>query len=322
MDFTSSAALFGGLVLLVLGGDWLVRGSSRLAAKAGLSPLVIGLTLVAFGTSAPEVATSVAAAFTNRGDIALGNVVGSNSFNVLFILGMSALITPLVVQQKLIRIDVPLMVAASLLMWWMARDGVIGQFEGGVLLACLFGYIALCFLSARAEPAPVQEEYEREFGISKPARVPLWRDLMLIAGGLFLLVVGSGWLVEGASAIAAALGASELVIGLTIVAAGTSLPEVATSAIAAWKGERDIAVGNVVGSNIFNIFCVLGICGTVSPDGVPVAAAALQFDIPVMVGAAALCIPFFVTGARLSRLEGTLMLLAYFSYLGYLIFRS
>jgi cation:H+ antiporter len=322
MDLLSIGLLVAGLVLLVLGGEWLVRGASRLAATAGLSPLVIGLTIVAFGTSAPEMATSVSAALAGRGDIALGNVVGSNLFNVLFILGASALITPLVVQQQLIKIDVPLMVAISGAAWWMARDGAIDRVEGALLAAGLLAYTVFCIATAKAEPAAVHEEYAQEFGKEEDKRVPLWRDLVLIAGGLAVLVLGSRWFVEGAVELAKALGASELVIGLTIVAAGTSLPEVATSLIAAYRGERDIAVGNVIGSNLFNLLGVLGLAGLVAPSGVPVASAALAFDLPAMFAAAVLCLPVFLTGRRISRLEGFVMLGAYVAYVGWLIEKS
>ncbi|MBK9387550.1 MAG: calcium/sodium antiporter [Planctomycetes bacterium] len=319
MDLTSLGLLVAGLALLTFGGEWLVRGASRLAATAGLSPLVIGLTIVAFGTSAPEMATSVSAALAGNGDIALGNVVGSNSFNVLFILGASALITPLVVQQQLIKIDVPLMVAVSGLAWWMARDGSIDRIEGLLLAGGLLVYVVLCIATAKKEPAAVQAEYAQEFGTEKQKRVPLWKDFVFIVAGLGLLVLGSRWFVDGAVVMAKALGASELVIGLTIVAAGTSLPEVATSLIAAYRGERDIAVGNVVGSNLFNLLGVLGISGAVAPSGVPVAAAALSFDIPVMFAAAALCLPIFLTGSRISRSEGFVLLAGYAAYLGWLI---
>lgn len=313
MDLVSIAEVLGGFVLLVLGGDALVRGASNIARRFGLSPLVIGLTLVAFGTSAPEIATSVAAALTDRGDIALGNVVGSNLFNVLLILGLTALCAPLPVQPKLVRIDIPLMIGASFLAWWFARDGAIELVEGAFLCAGLVGYLSLCALSARGQSTAPTGALST---VTQP-RIP--RNLALIAAGLGVLVLGSRLLVEGASALAAALGLSELVIGLTIVAAGTSLPEVATSVIAALKGERDIAVGNVIGSNLFNLFGVLGIAAVVAPGGVPVAEAALRFDVPVMVFAALVCWPICALGERITRGEGALLLGLYAAYLGILI---
>jgi cation:H+ antiporter len=313
MDLVSIAEVLGGFVLLVLGGDALVRGASNIARRFGLSPLVIGLTLVAFGTSAPEIATSVAAALTDRGDIALGNVVGSNLFNVLFILGLTALCAPLAVQPKLVRVDLPLMIGASFLAWWFARDGAIELVEGAFLCAGLVGYLSLCALSARGQStAPTAA-----LPTATQPRIP--RNLALLAAGLGVLVLGSRLLVEGASALAAALGLSELVIGLTIVAAGTSLPEVATSVIAALKGERDIAVGNVIGSNLFNLFGVLGIAAVVAPGGVPVAQAALRFDLPVMVFAALVCWPLCALGERITRGEGALLVGLYAAYLGILI---
>jgi cation:H+ antiporter len=319
MDTVSLAQLLGGFVLLVLGGDFLVRGSASLAARFGISPLVVGLTLVALGTSAPEIATSVAAALSGRGDIALGNVVGSNLFNLLFILGGTALITPLAVQQKLILFDVPLMAVLSLVVFWLAQDGAIVREEGLFLCAALVAYLVLCVTTAKEEPRSVQAEYAAEYARPEVRRTPLARDVLLILAGLVVLVLGSRWLVEGASALAAALGASELVIGLTIVAAGTSLPEVATSVIAALKGERDIAVGNIIGSNIFNLLGVLGIASVVASGGVPVAPAALRFDLPVMVASAIACVPICYIGARVSRGEGALLLGMYVVYLAVLL---
>ncbi|MBK9387549.1 MAG: calcium/sodium antiporter [Planctomycetes bacterium] len=319
MDLLTLVQLLAGFALLTVGGDALVRGSSSIAARFGISPLVVGLTLVALGTSAPEIATSVAAALSGRGDIALGNVVGSNLFNILFILGGTALITPLAVQQKLIVIDVPLMAAVSLVAWFLAQDGTIDRAEGLFLCAGLVAYLILCVATAKREPRAVQQQYAAEYAAPVARQPPLARELLLIAAGLAVLVLGSRWLVDGASALAAALGASELVIGLTIVAAGTSLPEVATSVIAALKGERDIAVGNVIGSNLFNLLGVLGIASVVAPSGVPVAPAALHFDLPVMVFSAIVCVPICYIGSRVSRGEGALLLGMYVAYLAVLL---
>lgn len=317
----TAAVLLAGLVALVAGAELLVRGASRLAGRMGISQLVIGLTVVAFGTSAPELAVSAASAWSGQAQIALGNVVGSNIFNVLLILGLSSLIVPLVVDQKLVRFDVPLMIGVSLLMYAMAWDGLISRIEGSVLFAGLLGFIGWCIAAGRDAPAEIQQEYEEAFGgqpeaaaSSAPQKRLHMVDLLLIVAGLVLLVLGARWLVQSASALAARMGVSELVIGLTIVAGGTSLPELATSVIAAIRGERDIAVGNVVGSNLFNILGVLGLSAVVAPAGVAVAEQALRFDIPVMAAVAAACLPIFFTGHRIARWEGLLFVAYYGAY--------
>jgi len=313
-----------GLGALVLGAELLVRGASKLALSFGISSLVVGLTVVAFGTSAPEMAVSVRSAWSGRVDIALGNVVGSNIFNVLFILGLSALVTPLVVHQQVIRQEVPVMIGVSLLLWALALDGGIGRWEGFLLAGLVLGYTVLLIRQSRRETAAVQAEVEAEYTEAFDGPPKGWDShwgvqALLILAGLALLVTGAHWLVESAVGFARTLGVSELVIGLTIVAAGTSLPEVATSVMAAFRGERDIAVGNVVGSNIFNILAVLGISAGVAPADLAVAPAMLAFDLPIMVAVAVACLPVFFTGARVNRGEGALFLLLYAAYTVYLV---
>lgn len=304
----------GGLVLLVAGGELLVRGASRLATALNVSPLVIGLTVVAFGTSAPELAVSIQSALSGNADIAVGNVVGSNIFNVLFILGISALIVPLSVSSQLIRRDVPIMVLVSLLVLVLGWDLQIGRWEGLMLFVGIIAYTWHCIRTTRLETSTVQQEFAREWPPKDAEGAKLGLNIVLIAVGLVLLVIGARLLVVAAVAIAQGLGVSELVIGVTIVAAGTSLPEVMTSIIAAMRGERDIAVGNVVGSNIFNILCVLGLSSVIPREGVQISQAALSFDIPVMVGVAFACLPIFFTGHLISRWEGALFLLCYVAY--------
>jgi cation:H+ antiporter len=299
----TAAMMIAGLVLLVIGGEMLVRGASKLAVSIGISPLVVGLTVVSFGTSSPELAVSVQAAFSGQVDIAMGNVVGSNIFNVLFILGLAALITPLVVSSQIIRQEVPLMLAASLLLLAFAFDGSIGRVEAAVLFSLLCAYTAFLIVQSRREQQAIRDEYAGE---SHVATVRTWDDHLpaqigLILAGLVLLVFGSRWLVEAAVTIAKSLGVSELVIGLTIIAAGTSLPEVAASVTAALRGQRDIAVGNVVGSNTFNILGVLGLSGLVAPMPLVVQPALLEFDMLVMVAVAVACLPVFFTGATIAR---------------------
>jgi cation:H+ antiporter len=313
-----------GLVLLVWGAEFLVRGASRVAAAAGISSLVVGLTVVAFGTSSPELAVSVMSAFKGQADLALGNVVGSNIFNVLFILGLSAVIVPLVVAQQLVRFDVPVMIGVSLLVFGVGFDGNIGRIDGLLLFAGAVAYTVFLIRQSRKEgSAAVKSEYEQEFGEEVRKGGGEWlKNIGLIVIGLAGLMLGSKWLVDSAVAIAQSFGVSELVIGLTIVAAGTSMPEVATSVVAAIRGERDIAVGNVVGSNIFNILCVLGLSSVIAPSGIEVSKAALQFDIPVMIGVAVACLPVFFSGYQISRANGVAFLGFYVAYLVYLIFTA
>ncbi len=311
-----------GLLALVVGAEVLVRGASRLALSLGISPLVVGLTVVAFGTSAPEVAVSVGAALEGRTDIAVGNVVGSNIFNVLFILGVSALITPLVVNAQIIRQEVPIMIGASLLLIAFSLDGQLSHLDAGILFALLIGYTVFLVRQSRLETQATREEYSQEFERRSrwDSRLPV--QLGLILAGLALLVLGSNWLVDSATTFAKALGVSDLVIGLTIVAAGTSMPEVATSIMAAIRKEGDIAIGNVVGSNVFNILGCLGVAGLASPEGLPLAPSLLRFDLWVMLAVACACLPVFLTGREIARWEGGLFLLYYGAFTTYLVLAS
>lgn len=316
------ALLFlAGLALLLLGAEALVRGASRLALALGMPPLVVGLTVVAIGTSTPELAISVGGALAGTPDIALGNVVGSNIANVLLVLGFVALVTPLVVQRQLVRLDVPVMISVSLLTLLLAWNGRITRVEGVLLLAGAAAYIGFLLWLARRRPeaAPDAEELDLD-PAAAPPRVP--RQLLLIALGLALLVVGARLLVAAAVELAAALGLSELVIGLTVVAVGTSLPEIATSVVAGLRGKRDLAVGNIVGSNIFNLLLVLGATALASPSGVAVSPAAQRFDLPAMVAVAIACLPIFFTGHRIARWEGALFLAYYVAYVAYLLLQA
>ena len=320
MSLLTVGMLIAGLALLVGGAEALVRGASRLALALGISPLVVGLTVVAFGTSAPEMAVSTASSLHGQADIALGNVIGSNIFNVLLILGLSAVIAPLLVNQQLIRLDVPLMIGASVAVWLLAADGNIGRGEALLLFGGIVVYTVFLVWQSRREQKSVQDEYADEFGARPPRTVGAWIvNLGLLAVGLGMLVLGSRWLVNGAVEIAAWLGVSQLIIGLTIIAAGTSLPEVATSVLASLRGERDIAVGNVVGSNLFNLLAVLGLAGIAAPGGVAVASHVLYFDMAVMVAVAVACLPIFFTGHLIARWEGFIFLGYYVAYTAYVV---
>jgi cation:H+ antiporter len=316
VDLLTLVLFILGLPVLIAGAELLVAGAAGLAARLGVTPLVIGLTVVAFGTSAPELAVTASAAVTGRAEIALGNIVGSNICNVLLILGLAAVITPLRINVRLIRVDVPVMVLVTLVTWGMTLDGSVSRVEGGLLVLGIVVYTALTvYLSRRtqqAEAADFEQEFSRE-RLSRRGGVVL--QGVMVLGGLGLLVLGSQWLVDGAVALARLLGASELIIGMTIVAVGTSLPEIATTALAAIRGERDIAVGNVVGSNIFNLLAALGVGAVAARGGVPVGAEALDFDVPMMVAVAVVCVPLVLAGAVVPRWQGGLLVLYYAAFL-------
>ncbi len=310
-----------GLAVLVVGADVLVRGASRLAVSFGVSPLVVGLTVVAFGTSAPEMAVSVGSALAGNPDLAIGNVVGSNIANVLLILGISALITPLLVDEQIIRQEIPIMIGASALLVVMALDGNIGLLESIVLFALVMAYTVFLVIQSRRASKAVQDEFET--GIPTSTWDSHWAvQIGLIAAGLAMLVVGADWLVDAAVAFARAFGVSDLVIGLTVVAVGTSMPEIATSIVAAMRGQRDIAVGNVVGSNVFNILAVLGAAGIASGVGLPVSEAARNFDLWVMLAVAFACLPIMITGREIARWEGGVFLAYYFAYTAWLVLQA
>jgi cation:H+ antiporter len=316
---SATLAFTFGLIFLIAGGELLVRGASRLAAIMKISPLAIGLTVVAFGTSSPELAVSIQSAFSNNADLALGNVVGSNIFNVLFILGISALITPLVVDSRLIRWDLPLMVGISVALLLLSMDRRISRLDGLIFFLGLITYIYWCVRQSRRESNTASGVLAEIASDDRTDKFTVAAQLFLVTAGLGLLGVGSHLLVGGSVFVAEKLGVSELIIGLTVVATGTSLPEIVTSIVAALRGEREIAVGNVVGSNIFNILGVLGLSSVLSPTGISVPAAAIRFDIPVMIATAVACLPIFFTGNLIARWEGGVFFGYYIAYLTYLI---
>lgn len=308
-----------GFVLLVVGAELLVRGAAGLSLLAGLSPLVIGLTVVAYGTSAPEFAVNIGAIVSGRGNIALGNVLGSNTFNLLVILGLTAVAAPLVIQRGLFRRDIPVMVAACAALMLMSIDGQIGRLDSLLLVGGLMGHTIAALVSGRRwqrdKSPPDQVPDIRRSGFTALAV-----QIGLVLGGLGLLVLGARWVVASSVDIARAAGLSELVIGLTLVAAGTSLPELATSVTAALRGRRDIAVGNLVGSSICNVLAVLGISGLISP--IQVSTGILSLDMPVMLAAAVFCVPLLLSGFILTRKEGLILVCCYVAYVVYLLLDS
>ncbi|MBN1498968.1 MAG: calcium/sodium antiporter [Spirochaetes bacterium] len=314
MNYLFIVYLAGGSVCLYFGAEWLVKGSSRLALSLGVSTLVVGLTIVAFGTSAPELVVSMIAGINKSGGIAVGNVVGSNIFNIALILGISSIIRPLKVNIKIIRIDAPFLVMISLLLWFILKNHYVSRTEASFLFSGILLYTVLTVYFGRKNTA--------EMNILTSGKVEKFNfrnliiDIALIAAGLVGLVAGSRLFVKGAVDLAHLLKISETIIGLTIVSAGTSLPELATSVIASFKGEEDIAVGNIIGSNIFNILAILGAAGLVTPlsfSGIGIV------DMAVMCGTTMLLLPLMRTGFRINRFEGLLLLFIYGFYMVYLV---
>ncbi len=298
--------MLGGLVLLVAGAQLLVRCAEHIAAKLKVRPLLIGLTVVAMGSSAPQMTVSLQAAFNDTADIAVGSVIGSNTFNILVTLGLSALIIPLRVSRQLVRLDIPLMILASALVFTLALNHQLDRLDGFLLLGGLLAYLLLLLHQSR------HSGHHHPHHDRPPTS---WlRTLSLMGCALLLLGVAGHLLLGAALEVASELGLSERIIGLTIVAVSTSLPELATSLIAAFRGQREIAVGNVIGSNVFNLLGVLGLTALLAPSPLSVSPNALAFDLPVMLGVAALCLPVFYSGYRVTRVEGLLFLGLYLAY--------
>lgn len=306
-----------GFVLLVGGAEAMVRGASRLATSFGISELVVGLTVVGLGTSAPEFAVSMDAAAHggSYANLALSNIVGSNIFNILVVLGVSAAVMPIVIASRLVRLEVPLMVVAALALFLAAADGRVGHLEGLALFTGLLVYVAFTvYQSIR-----IRREARRARSPNvEPPPAGIAVDLVLVVAGLAMLVLGARWVVDGSVALARLLGVSETVIGLTLVAGGTSLPEVATSAVAAFRGRGDIAVGNVVGSCMFNSLGVLGLAAVLAPAGIVAPESVIAFDGPIMLAVTVACLPIFITGFRVSRAEGLLFFGYYVAYVAFL----
>jgi len=316
-----------GLLALIVGAELLVRSGTRLAARLGISPMVIGVTVVSIGTSAPELAIGIDAAAQGSGSLALGNIVGTNTLNVLLILGIAALIRPLTLRSHAIRLDLPAMVVAAVTLLLLCADGLVTRFDGALLLVLGIVYTVLIVRAARREGLAARAEFAREFGEPRApvattrARTAL--DAVQLVGGIAIVVVGADWLVDGAVGLAAGFGVPISIIGLTIVAIGTSSPELVTAIVATIRRERDIAVGNLLGSTVFNILFIFGITSLVPPDGIGVDREILAIDLPVMVAATIACIPVFLTGRRMQRVEGAVFVVAYLVYLAtLLLFRA
>lgn len=309
---TSVTLLILSLFALYIGAGWLVKGSSEIALKANISNLVIGLTIVAFGTSAPELVVSLNASLSGQGDIAIGNIVGSNIFNIALILGISAAIHPLQAKRQLTRLDIPILIAATIAITILFWDGKLGRVEGIFFLAGIIAYTLFSLYYSRKHEKKVEEQS----GELEKQPDPWYKDVLYILGGLAILIFASNLLVDNAVSIAQELGVSEAVIGLTIVAAGTSMPELATSVVSALKKNPDIAIGNIVGSNLFNILAIAGTSSVVHP----IVSNNINFiDLLVMLGLTLLLLPLAKSGQKISRTEGWLLILIYVGYLGWLL---
>lgn len=308
-----------GLVLLLVGAELLTRGGSAVAARLGVPPIVIGLTVVALGTSTPELAVGIDAALQGNGALAVGNIAGTNVVNLLLILGLSALLLPLKLEMQTLRTDLPLMVLAALMLLGMSLDGLLTRAEGAVLVALGVLYTVLVLRSSRREGEAVREAYAEEYLRPGQTRAATVRAGVALLAGMGIIVLGADWLVDGAVALARLWGVSDAFIGLTVVAIGTSAPELVTTLVSTLRNQRDIAVGNLLGSSVYNICIILGITCLVPASGVPVLPELVRVDIPVMAAVALLCVPVFVTGRCVSRREGGAFVLGYLGYLGYLI---
>lgn len=315
--FIHSLYILGGMILLALGAEGLVRGSTGLALRLGITSLVIGLTVVAFGTGSPELVLSIRAAAAGNGGIALGNVVGSNISNICLVLGVAAVVRPMRVHSELIRRQLPIMIAVTLMLIVMLIDGTLSRVDGGVLVVSAVAYTVISYTMAkRGETRRVEAEFDA--ALADDGR-PVWQDTLMLSIGLAALLVGASMLLKGAVFIAEGLGVSQVVIGLTVIAIGTSLPEMATSVSSALRGEADVAFGNVIGSNVLNILAVLGVAALIRPiavEGLGVV------DLAVMVGSSVLVLPIMWRGSILNRWEGALLLAGYVVYVGSFIGRS
>jgi cation:H+ antiporter len=304
-----------GVALLAVGADVFVRGAAGLAERFGISPFVIGLVVVGFGTSTPELAVTLGAALKGNTDIALGNVVGSNIANIGLILGLSALVAPMAIRLRLLQVELPALIVLHLALFAMVWNGSVGRFDGLVLMAGFLAFMIFVLRSARAETPLVQAEFAAN---EPPVPHALWITLGFVIGGLALLMLGAKVAVDAAVVLAKLWGLSDLVIGLTVVAVGTSAPEIASSIAAARRGQSDIAIGNVVGSNLYNVLFILGATALVQP--IPATAPTLRMlDLPVLVGLSILLWPLALKDMRLTRGNGAFLLLAYAAYLVLLV---
>jgi cation:H+ antiporter len=316
------ATCLAALLILVLGAELVTRGGSTLAGQLGIRPILIGLTVVAVGTSAPELAVGIEAALQGAGALAIGNIAGTNTVNVLLILGLSAAIRPLALRMETLRMDLPVMVVSALAMLVMAFDGALTRTEGILLLLGGCGYTAVVVILARQESRMVKIRFAEEYNVPeriRSSRAGIARSTVTLLVGIAVIVVAADWLVDSAVTLARIWGVTDAFIGLTIVAIGTSAPEFVTTILSTLKKERDIAIGNLLGSSVYNILFILGATAAVTSADIPVTPELIRIDIPVMAGVAMVCVPVFLSGRQISRVEGTLFVIAYLLYLAFLL---
>lgn len=323
MSVHPAVIFLGGLVVIVLGAELLLRGATRIAAMLGVKPILIGLTVVSVGTSMPELAVGITAALEGKGTLAVGNIAGTNVFNILFILGLSAVIRPLPLQLQSIRLDVPVMIASAIALFVMALDGVLSRLEGILLVIAALAYTVALIRLSRRETAEMKQEFAEEFsaqalGAGRGLARGAWNALLLVVG-MGLTVLGADLLVAGAANLARTFGVSDAVIGLTIVAIGTSAPELATTVMATIKDDRDVAIGNLIGSSISNILVILGLTCVAAPNGVDVSRDVLRIDLPLGAAVAIACWPVFRSDRQVSRREGAVFVTTYVVYLTTLV---
>lgn len=311
-------------MVITLGADFVLKSASRLAALLGIRPIIIGLTVVSIGTSMPELAVGITAVSEDKGPLAVGNIAGTNILNILFILGLSAAIRPLPLQLRSIRFDVPAMIITSIILFIMAMDGILSRLEGIVLVVLAVFYVISIIVVSKRESVEVRKEFAEEYSPSVLLKHSGWRtwitNSILLVAGMAMTILGANLLVSGAVSIATNLGVSDAIIGLTIVAIGTSAPELATTIVATYKNDRDVAIGNLIGSSISNVLVILGITCIASPAGINLTNDILWFDLPLAAAVAIVCYPVFRSDARVSRKEGIVFVFTYLVYLITLIF--
>lgn len=311
-----------GLVLLVAGAELVVRGAAHVATRFGVSPMVIGLTIVSIGTSVPELAVGITADRTGNGGLAVGNIAGTNVFNLLFIMSLSALLKPLSLNVQIFRLELPMIVIAAGVMLALGLDGQLTRSDGAIMLAGGVAYTVGLYYVTRSASAAAKKEFREEYGpetLKRPWRSLVLNAAMLLAG-IWLSVAGANWLVDGCSVLARSLGVSETIIGLTIVAMGTSAPELVTAMVSTYRDDRDVAVGNLLGSSIYNILFILAVTCLLSEQGLPVERDLMLIDVPLMALVAFGAVPIFLTGNRISRTEGGIGVALFFSYMSWLVF--
>lgn len=311
----TAVLILGGLAVLVIGAEMLVRGATALALRLGIPPIVVGLTIVSIGTSLPELAVGIEAGRIDAGPLAVGNIAGTNVVNILLILGLSAAIAPIKLARNTIRFELPMIVIASLLLWALAFDGDLSRLDGLVLIALAVVFTLGVIRLARRDTANTADAVE--IAAELPAPGKLWTNVVLLLASIAIVILGAEWLVDGSVEAARALGVSEAVIGLTVIAIGTSAPELVTTIVSTLRGHRDVAIGNLIGSSIYNLALILGTTSFIVP--LTVTPELINIDLPVMVAVALVCIPVFLTGRRISRGEGIAFIAAYAAYLTVLI---